>query len=93
MQTNIQILATLLKAPNLDTWSRHDKIRINNLPPLNSRVKGDPIHLFIFEPYQELIHYVKADSPHYKELLTKKAILDFMGIRVLKLDINPIPLD
>lgn len=93
---NLQILAFLLQAPALNTWTQEETDEINNLPPLNSFTKGDAPRRFIYDEDEELICYVSEDpifqTPEYQELLSQKPILDALNIQVYEAQLSVIPL-
>lgn len=93
---NLQTLAILLQAPELNTATQEEADQINNLPPLDHYTTGSAPRQFIYDEDEGLICYVSQDpifqTPEYQEILSQKPILDFLGIQVFEAQLSVTPL-
>lgn len=90
---NMQILAYLLQAPGLNTWTSWEYDEINALPPLKSFITGTPNLAFIYDEDQWVISYLKPGTPEYQEILTQEPKYRFPHIDIYEAGLATLPLD
>lgn len=90
-QTNLEILEFLLQGfssvPFLCIESEEEANKINALPPLNEWCPKNGPRKFLFDTDESIICYVDPknpifETPEYQVLLSRKPILDVLGIQV-----------
>ena len=68
---NLQTLAILLQAPELNTWTQEEADQINNLPPLDHYTTGSAPRQFIYDEDEGLIWQYSPPVPlrvHHPQL-------------------------